>query len=171
MKIKIGRPFAIVPHDKVAELKQKIKQSKDDAYRVRLRVIIKAIEGKSRGTIADELAVSIRGISKWVKKYNALGIAGLITKPSGRPEGNPKWDTMLFNDLAKEIDKGGYWSIPRMQEWFKKQYDKIIPEQTVWYRMDQLNYSYKGARLHPMQGNKEKQESFKKGGLSRSWSR
>lgn len=171
MKIKIGRPFVVVPHDTIAELKEEIKQSKDEAYRVRLRVIIKAMEGKSRGAIADELAVSIRGISKWTKKYNKLGTVSLITKPSGRPEGNPKWDTALFDDLAKEIDKGGYWSVPRMQEWFKKQYNKVIPEQTVWYRMDQLNYSYKGARPHPMQGDKERQEAFKKGGLSPSWSR
>ena len=50
-----------------------------------------------------------------------------------------------------------------MQEWIKEQYQKDIPEQTVWYRMDKLNYSYKGARPHPVQGDRERQETFKKG--------
>ena len=79
--------------------------------------------------------------------------------------------TKEFEELCKEIDKGGYWSIPKMQEWIEKHHHKAIPEQTVWYRMDQLSYSYKGARPHPVQGNKDKQEAFKKGALLPSWSR
>ena len=98
------------------------------------------------------------------------GFSALASNKGGRPEGNPKWDAEIFEALAKKIDKGGYWSIPRMQEWINKHRQKDIPEQTVWYRMDQLNYSYKGARPHPAQGNKEKQDSFKKGGLRHSWS-
>ena len=50
-----------------------------------------------------------------------------------------------------------------MQEWLIANKKKDIPEQTVWYRMNQLDYSYKGARPHPTQGNKEKQDGFKKG--------
>lgn len=94
---------------------------------------------------------------------------GLISNKGGRPEGNPKWDTAIFDALVKEIDtKKGYWSIPRMQQWIREHHKKEIPEQTVWYRMDKLNYSYKSARPHPVQGNKEKQEAFKKGVSFRS---
>ena len=95
----------------------------------------------------------------------------MVSNKGGRPEGNPKWDSALFEDLANVIDKGGYWSIPKMQAWISEHHKKDIPEQTVWYRMNQLDYSYKGARPHPVQGDKDKQEVFKKGVLSRSWSR
>jgi transposase len=105
-----------------------------------------------------------------VAAYNTGGIDGLAMSKGGRPEGNPKWESSIFNDLIKEIDKGGYWSIPLMQDWIARHHAVNIPEQTVWYRMDQLNYSYKSARPHPTQGNKQKQKSFKKRGSYHIWS-
>ena len=167
----IGRPLSMVAHDTVGQLKDKIKHSKDEAFRVRLRAIVKVLQGKKQSVVADELSVCIRGVTTWVHKYSAGGTDGLVTKPSGRPRGNPKWKADIFEDLAKEIDKGGYWSIPRMQEWIQKQHACSIPEQTVWLRMDTLGYSYKSARPHPIQGNKEKQALFKKGASVCSWSR
>ena len=110
-------------------------------------------------------------ISAWIKKYNANGIEGLRTKASGRPAGNPKWDSAIFTALTRAIDQGGYWSIPRMQEWIAKNHHVHIPEQTIWFRLDALQYSYKSARPHPAQGNREKQETFKKGVFVRSWNR
>ena len=75
------------------------------------------------------------------------------------------WDTRIFDDLTKEIDKGGrYWSIPLMCAWIKDHKKTDIPENTVWYRMADLKYSYKSARPHPYKGDTEKQEAFKKGG-------
>jgi transposase len=168
---KHGRPLRLVAHDSIVQLKEKIKTSKDEAFRIRLRAIVKAFEGKKQSVIAEELAVCSRGISAWIRKYRISGTEGLRTKSSGRPAGNPKWDPAIFSTLTKEIDKGGYWSIPRMQEWIAKKYGVHIPEQTVWFRMDALNYSYKSARPHPTQGNREKQETFKKGVSARSWSR
>ncbi len=94
-----------------------------------------------------------------------------MLKPAGRKKGDVIWDASLFESLTKEIDKGGYWSIPRMQKWLHEHHHKDIPEQTIWYRMNKLDYSYKSARPHPAQGNKEKQEAFKKGASFRSWSR
>lgn len=141
-KHKGGRPFGVVARDMPETLTVALKHSKDEAYRVRIRCIRKVKSGKSRSMIAEELSVSIRAISEWVRKYNRGGLAGLVTKKSGRPEGNPKWDTAIFDALAEEIDtKKGYWSIPKMQEWIATHHKKEIPEQTVWYRMDKLNYS------------------------------
>lgn len=169
--MKKTKPSHIVPHDTVSELKEALARSKDEAYRVRLRSIIKIYEGKRQDIIAEELIISVRSVSSWLRKYNKGGKAGLLTKRSGRPKGNLKWNENIFHGLADEIDKGGYWSVPRMQKWIRKHHDTDIPEQTVWYRMDHLGYSYKGARPHPTQGNKEKQDSFKKGGSNHSWSR
>lgn len=153
------------------ELLEAKNKSSDLGQKLRLRAIINIKKGKLVGQVAEELLVSRRSVGVWQNIYNEKGIDGLKTNKGGRREGNPKWDASIFDDLAKEIDKGGYWSIPRMQEWLRENHDKDIPEQTVWYRMDQLKYSYKSSRPHPIKGNKEKQDSFKKGVLSRSWSR
>ncbi len=162
---------SVAPRHSADELRSAQKRSRDEGQRTRITAIMLAKEGKQRQEIVEYLRVSDHSITNWVHAYNEGGLSALTTNKGGRPEGNPKWNSAIFDDLAKEIDKGGYWSIPRMQEWLKKHKNKDIPEQTVWYRMDQLNYSYKGARPHPVQGNKEKQDDFKKTALLRSWSR
>lgn len=160
----------VLGHDTEAKLREKLGIASDEAYKTRLKAIILAKKGKKRFEIVSQLTVDPKSVTTWLQKYNKGGTNALKSNYGGRPEGNPKWDASIFDDLAREIDKGGYWSIPLMQEWLKKNKKEDIPEQTVWYRMDKLNYSYKGARPHPTQGNKEKQESFKKGGLLHSWS-
>lgn len=157
-------------HDSIIKLKKAVKKGRDSGQKIRLKAIILRKLGKTPQEIAERLMVTDRSVTNWILEYNKGGLASLATKPSGRPEGNPKWDPGIFLNLVKEIDKGGYWSIPRMQEWIKENHKRDIPEQTVWYRIDQLGYSYKGARPHPVQGNREKQENFKKGALLPSWS-
>ena len=161
----------VAPRHSADELRAAKIRSRDEGQKLRITAIILAKEGKQRQEIVEHLRVSDHSITNWVHAYNEGGIPALTTNKGGRPNGNPKWDRGIFDDLAKEIDKGGYWSIPRMQEWLIKHKGKDIPEQTVWYRMDQLKYSYKGARPHPVQGNKEKQDNFKKTDSRLSWSR
>ncbi len=161
----------IQEHDTIAALRQKLKTASDEAYKTRLKAIRLALEGKKRYEISEQLVVDEKSVTTWLRRYNEHGTKALVSNKGGRPKGNPKWDASVFEELAKEIDKGGYWSIPLMQAWLKKHHRKEIPEQTVWYRLDQLGYSHKGARPHPTKGSRERQETFKKGALSRSWSR
>lgn len=158
-------------HDSLIHLEAAARNTRDHAEKARIKAIILRRRGKTPQEIAESLVVTDRSVTTWINKYNTGGLSALVSNKGGRPEGNPKWDAAIFDGLATEIDKGGYWSIPRMQEWLKKHKDKDIPEQTVWYRMDQLNYSYKGARPHPVQGSREKQDNFKKTASPRSWSR
>ncbi len=161
----------LAPHDSAEQLGAALKAARDPVLKMRLRAIVLRKKGSDPQEIAASLLVSDRAVRKWVLRYNEGGITALAPKPAGRKEGNPKWDAAPFEGLCREIDKGGYWSIPKMQEWLKKHWSKAIPEQTVWYRMDQLEYSYKGARPHPAQGDRDKQEAFKKGASLLSWSR
>jgi transposase len=160
--------LTVVAHDTEAELRKKIRHARDEAFKNRVKAIILALRGKKRYEIGHQLAVDKKSVTTWVHRYNEKGISGLISNKGGRPEGNPKWDTAIFTELSHEVDKGGYWSIPRMQAWIKEHHQQDIPEQTVWYRMDQLKYSYKSARPSPAQGNKDQQDAFKKGALRRS---
>lgn len=161
----------VLDRDTEASLREKLSGASDEAYKLRLKAIILAKKGKKRFEIVSQLTVDPKSVTTWIQRYNEAGTKALLSNKGGRPEGNPFWDSSIFDALAKEIDKGGYWSIPRMQEWLREHQKKDIPEQTVWFRMDQLGYSYKGARPHPTQGNKDKQEAFKKGALLHSWSR
>lgn len=161
----------VSPRHTVAELQAAVKQSRDEGQKTRIRAIIAAKAGASRNEIVALFSICDHTVTNWVQAYNEGGVEALRTDKGGRPKGTTRWEEDIFTDLAEEIDKGGYWSIPRMQAWISDRHDKDIPEQTVWYRMDKLNYSYKSARPHPVQGDMEKQASFKKGAWSRSWSR
>ncbi len=158
-------------HDSVGALKRALKESADADQRTRIRAIISIKEGATKTATAKRFVVSRTSVVSWVAAYNDGGADALLMSKGGRPEGNPKWDPDIFDELAHEIDRGGYWSVPRMMRWIKEHKKKDIPEQTVWYHMDHLGYSYKSARPHPVLGNKEKQERFKKGASFRSWSR
>ena len=161
----------MVSHDTDAKLKEKIRLCSDAAMKIRLRAVRLALSGKRRYDIAAQLGADSSCITTWLQKYNEKGTYALKTNKGGRPEGNPKWDKDIFIALAREVDKGGYWSIPRMQAWLKEKKKLDIPEQTVWFRMDQLNYSYKSARPSPIGGDETKRSAFKKGASLRSWSR
>jgi transposase len=160
--------ITVAEHDTVDMLREKLKKESDEAYKTRLKTILLAKKGKKRFEIVEQLTVNPGSVTIWLQRYNEKGTDALLSNKGGRPKGDQKWDASLFEALTKEIDKGGYWSIPRMQKWLSDHYQKDIPEQTVWYRMDKLKYSYKSARPHPVQGNREKQEVFKKGASSHS---
>ena len=138
-------------------------KSKDEGQKLRLRAIINIKKGKLLKQVSEELLISRRSLSTWVHRYNNEGVNGFKTNKGGRPEGNPTWDTAIWDGLTALItEKGGYWSIPKMQEWIMETYKKSIPEQTVWYNLNKLNFSYKSSRPHPYLGDEEKQSVFKK---------
>lgn len=152
------------PHDTIEALRKAIKTSDDEPQKTRLRALVCIKEGMTHTDAATRFVVSRTSVIAWINAYNAGGIAALKMSMGGRPKGQTKWDGGIFEALVKEIDQGKkYWSIPLMQAWIKEKYTQDIPEQTVWYRLHRLKYSYKSARPHPFQGNAEKQEAFKKG--------
>ena len=150
----------------VLELQAFIKKTADQAQKTRLRVIVGIKKGKLRQEVAEDFGLHIDTITNTVRRYNEQGIIGLATNKGGRPEGNPKWDATIFDELVEEINTTQkYWSVPLMMMWIQEKYEKNIPEQTVWYQITKRNYSYKSGRPHPYLGNTEKQSLFKKGGL------
>ncbi len=154
----------------VEELVHIKNKSSDDGQKLRLRAIINIKKGKLLKQVSEELLISKRSLSTWVHRYNKNGETGLLSNKGGRPGGNPVWDTDIFKKLTDMLkEKGGYWSIPKMQEWIEKEYKEHIPEQTVWYHLDKLKFSYKSSRPHPYKGDKERQESFKKRAYARTW--
>lgn len=164
----MAKALSLNTRDTVAQLRRAVASSCDEAQKTRIRAIIRLKEKATRTTVARDFVVDRDTVTNWVAAYNAGGIAALKMSKGGRKEGNPLWDTAIFDDLIQEIDKGGrYWSVPLMQEWIKEKYREEIPENTVWYHVTGLDYTYKSARPHPMKGDPGKQESFKKGGLRR----
>jgi transposase len=149
----------------IAELKTAIKKSTNEGQKTRLRAIINLKKDGTRTSVAKELVVDRKTLLSWIKKYNKGSIKALLVSKGGRPKGNLKWDEGIFKRLSKEIKKSGKcWSLRIMQDWIKKEEDKIIPIATIWYHIQALGFTYTSLRPHPYLGDKKKQEAFKKGG-------
>ena len=157
-------PVLLSRQETVTQLRHSLARARDERHKTRIRAIINIKEGATNMETARRFVVESDSIRSWIKAYNEGGTDALDLSKGGRPKGNHKWDQSVFDDLVKEIDKGGqYWSIPLMQEWLKKHKNQDIPESTVWYHIDRLSYSHKSARPHPYKGDRERQETFKKG--------
>ena len=164
--------ISLIPHNTPEQLRSAIAPASDEKHKTRLRAILQIQQGTRRCAVAAHMVIDVGTLGDWVTLYNAGGTEALRLSHGGRPPGTEKWSSSLFAALATEIDtKKGYWSIPMMQDWLHTVKGVDIPEQTVWYRMDKLKYSYKSGRPCPVQGDSTSQEGFKKGGLHRSWSR
>ena len=164
------KKHTLSPHHTLAELIETKNKSSDAGQKFRLRAIINIKKGKLIKQVAEELSVSRKSVGVWRAAYNEKGVKGLVSNKGGRIEGNPKWDTEIFDALGNNIKiAGGYWSVPKMQGWIKDTFKKTIPLQTIWYNVIVLGFSYKSARHHPYKGDKERQESFKKGALQKRW--
>lgn len=153
----------LLEHDDVHELREAIARTKDESHKTRLRAILQLKNGVTKTKIAETFAVNRLTVLRWMMAYNAGGVLGLKHKKSGRSEGNPKWDTAIFDALTQKIRKtGGYWSAPLMQKWMEDHYAVVIPYNTIYTHLKQLRFSYKSARSHPYKADKEKQHHFKK---------
>lgn len=160
----MNAPVILSRLETVTSLRHSLTRAKDERHKTRIRAIINIKEGATNIETARRFVVDPDTIRSWITTYNKGGTDALDLSRGGRPEGNPKWNQAIFEELVREIDKGGrYWSIPLMVEWLKEHHKEDVPESTVWYHIDRLDYSHKSARPHPYKGNKERQETFKKG--------
>lgn len=156
-RIKLTRSVSI------SAIKKEIKTTTDEAYKTRLRAILSFHKGNSQKHIEETMVLSRRALYNWIVLYNASGMEALKTNLGGRPKGKTKWDSTPFERLAKEIDSHAqYWSIRLMIQWLEENEKITVPKSTVWYRMIQIGYSNKSSRPFPYEGDKEKQDAFKK---------
>jgi transposase len=100
-------------HNTISELEKFLKKKGiEEKQKTRIRAIVSIKQGALKQEVAKRLVVHVDTLTDWVKRYNEKGITGLETNKGGRKEGNPKWDTEVFTELIKEIDKQEkYWSL------------------------------------------------------------
>lgn len=148
----------------IPQLEKAVKESCDERQKMRLRVLTALRRGMSRAEASRQFLTEPKAIRSWIRLYNEKGIKGLILSEGGRPKGSSTWDRKIFTDLTKELDKQDCcWSLALMREWINENKEQDIPESTIWYHLQLLEYSYKSVRPHPYLGDKDAQEEFKKG--------
>ena len=83
---------------------------------VRLRVE----EGLPIPVIAEEIKVSIESIRHWVKKYEALGEAGLKTHPCGAASHKPKLPPVVREAIVAAKQDHPAFGVRRIAQWLQR---------------------------------------------------
>lgn len=125
--------------EKVKEVRQFLKQTKNVRERDKARATLKLMEGRSRREVADFLEISTKTLDRWQQAYKRYGLAGLRVKPQ---PGNRRY---LTNQQKEEIKKaithqspeqlgleGKFWNVPRLKEYVKRQYGVIYRSPTSY---------------------------------------
>jgi transposase len=156
--------ITITPHHTQEELEQELKKTNDGRYRLRIHVILLAMQQYNSASIRKQLMVGRPTIFNWVRRYNQKGLKGIKeVYKTGRSEGNPKWDNSIFEALCAKLDlMEEFWSVPKMREWIKERYKVEIPERTIHYRLKMNGYTFKSSRPNPYKGDPALQAAFKK---------
>ena len=165
------KAIQLINHDTEDELLQEIRKSNNGRYQHRLRAILLVKRGLTATAIQAELLISSATYCKWLKNYNEHGKDILKQHNSGRKNGNPKYDSKIFEELFKQLDlMQEYWSVIKMQKFVKELHDIEVPNETMRMRVKRAGYSYKSNRPSPYKGDEKLQKILKKT-VSQAWSK
>jgi len=128
-------------------LKSLYETEKNARKKVRLLIIILAYEGKKSEEIAEIVKQTGVTVRKYMKRYNAAGIAGLNDKAHPKPERIINDDEMREIDAAlKKTPKDAgmdvnNWRGKILVSYIKKRFNKSIKIGTAYKIFHRLKYS------------------------------
>lgn len=158
--------LAHTPPERIKEVKEFLKKTKNARERERARAILKLIEGRPRRLVADFFDISLKSLDTWQRNFKKLGIVGLQTKPQ---KGNHHLLTRKQKQKIKEIitahtpeevrQEGKFWNVPRLAKLIKKEFG-VTYRSTVAY---QKLFAFCGFTFHkPVKVNKKQNSHLRK---------
>lgn len=149
------------------ELDGFIAKAKSASQRQRLRVIRWALEGLTAPEVATQTKLCRRQVQNWVRRFNALGLAGLQDEPGrGRPcplsaeqqvkfkarlEAGPRAEDQVCTLRGEDI-----------RLILQQEFGVLRKLSSVYYLLHSLGYSSLAPRPRHVQADAARQELFKK---------
>jgi len=134
--------LTFTPPNKVMEVKEFLKKTKNVHEKERARAILKLIEGKPRKLIADIFDITLTTLDTWQKQFKSFGAAGLSIKTQ---PGNNHLLTQKQKEEIKKIIRnkkpyqvgleGKFWNVPKLSQLIKKKFKVAYRAQTSYQRL------------------------------------
>jgi len=127
---------------------KKLRLNRNSNIGERANYVLMAAKGKAAPAIAIQLSRNIHTIRLWLRRYNAEGISGLITKKqTGRPATKaPVIEAQIEELLSKSPQDYGYkeagWQINILKDWFSRQNCKAC-DNTIRAVLEKKGFVYK----------------------------
>jgi transposase len=146
-------------------LRASLKRNDLDVWR-RARAILGYIEGRRVVELAVELDVTRGSVNRWLRWYEVMGVAGLLT---GKPPGPaPKLREAQRAELARLIDEGprvagyssGVWTGPMIGDLIAQRFAVQYHNHHVPRLLHELGFSIQRPRRRLARADKEAQATW-----------
>jgi transposase len=149
------------------EVRKAAKRESSSAVCRRMLGMAHLVEGGSRLGAQEIACLTVNVFRTWIRRFNAQGIKGLISKKSpGRPV---KMSHQIELRLKKKVldgptkDEGLVrYRIVDLQEFLKKECSISMCGSGIWYKLQSMDLSWKTGRQRNPNSSREVQEAFKK---------
>lgn len=148
------RKIVLLPEDQIPaaleEIKQAMKEEKNQKLFVRYQVICMLLSGESYEKIIDYTGLSLATLFNYRKAYCEKGIAGLGRKkyPGRKRFLTAEQETQVVSVLVNQTPKDvGFpiemnWTAPLLRDWIKRTFDVSFSERGTRDLLYRLGFSY-----------------------------
>lgn len=114
-------------HHSLEELKSILASTSERLLKLRIQVVVDAMEGLTGDQIAKHLGCTRKTVCKWLAAYNLKGLAGVSQNMvAGRPRKISQEDIQsLLTRILSETDQGNAYlskTLARLQQLLKEEY-------------------------------------------------
>ncbi|BAT56713.1 putative transposase (plasmid) [Nostoc sp. NIES-3756] len=161
----MSRPFKIAIAESEEELKKRLQTVSSGNQKEKLQMLwwLKSGQVKEQLEIGQRLGRDTSTVTRWVQKYRASGLSGLLEIKKA-PGANRKINDEALAALKRELETGkGFCSYGEIVEWLKCQHGLDIEYATVyvWVRY-RFKAKLKVPRPQSCQQDEELVSEFKK---------
>jgi len=157
----------ILPHLNKSQLKQKMNDAESlDQFKRWQAIYLRLTQpGLSVESVADACGARYRTVTQWTWMYNKFGPdAYCLAGRGGRRKGflDPSDEKRLLEELRAKADKGQIVTARIVREKAERLLDRNVSKDYAYDLLHRHRWRKVQPRPHHPQGNKSKQEAFKK---------
>ena len=147
----------------LAELEIALRSARSSRSRDRLTAIRALILGHSHKDISSIFDVSIRTIQRWVSRFNARGIDGLVEwSRSGRPRKIGQQQSATYRELIEHPEKvkQTHWTAKKFHGFLREEFDHEVGYSTIVRWLHEQNFALKVPRPWPDRQDEKARKAF-----------
>ena len=162
-----GRRLRVVwqAEDTEDALQQAYRSEREGTVRMRLHGLWRLRQGRPVGEVARTLGVHYRTVQRWVRWYEAGGLAEVRSHHQGGPGPQPRLTAEQQEQVAAEVATGRFRSAAEIGRWIETTFGVTYRPGGLATLLARLKCGPKVPRPLHAQADLEAQEGWKKGAL------